>query len=679
MFEYLQNKILPLQVGNQENIAAMRCLLAILLAGIPLTGVAALFLFFYDPGLRLVAVSAGIFLLVQIIALWILRRGLFRSAGFVMSGGLWGMAIFIFAFWNETTSSGFPLLLISLFATQLILGEAAAVANAAASIVLTSIWTFVQYAVLGHLDGSSAGFQMLVHSSLISVAAGLSVLIGRGEHWELLSVRKNQQNSTQVDMLTAEVGHNQVAFQSQVEGQRDEYSGRFEFELPDGEMVWSEETFRILRRDPALGTLAMSDYMELVHPEDRSRVTLAIEQAVTQQQPFVCIYRILAGDNEIRRVHSQGEPELDAAGNVVRIVGAIQEVTEYFQQDRKLPESELRYQGLFENSPISLWEVDYSKIRQHLNGLDSGNADELYLYFVDHPEDVERCFSMINILVVNQATVELLEAEDKEQVYHGVDKVLTDTILSMFHQQLVSLIHSGRNFQGEATLKTFQGNEKHVTIRVSVAPGHEEQWDKIFISLLDISGRKKLEAQLQGFLAEMVRQSRTDSLTGLLNRRAMLEYAGAELNRIQRNGGYYSIMLIDLDYLKDVNDQHGHQAGNEALRLLAQTLQEEKRAYDWAGRWGGDEFILVLPDIELQKAYQIAQRLLVRFKEKNLLVGSGEKVNLTTSIGIAGKLIQTDEVLDLNVLLREADQALYQAKQLGRNQVCRYDKLPAKK
>ncbi|MBW8012713.1 MAG: diguanylate cyclase [Chloroflexi bacterium] len=176
----------------------------------------------------------------------------------------------------------------------------------------------------------------------------------------------------------------------------------------------------------------------------------------------------------------------------------------------------------------------------------------------------------------------------------------------------------------------------------------------------DITERKKLEKELNDLLAEMERQAMTDHLTGLLNRRALTEHANAELNRANREKKPLCILLLDIDSLKSINDHYGHLSGDQAIKLLAENLKKWKRQYDWVGRWGGDEFMVVLPGVDVKDAEMIAKRLFSRIGELDFEYNS-EIIKIQISIGVTG-LDKEDDNDTFDKLLSRADQALYISK-----------------
>lgn len=168
-------------------------------------------------------------------------------------------------------------------------------------------------------------------------------------------------------------------------------------------------------------------------------------------------------------------------------------------------------------------------------------------------------------------------------------------------------------------------------------------------------------------------QANRDSLTGLFNRRYLEGTLERELARCKREAVPLSMLMIDIDHFKSVNDSHGHQAGDEVLRVFSLLLLENARAEDIVCRYGGEEFLLVLPKMPLDIARDRAAQLLKLFQEQ--VVSFGDlRLQTTISMGIAATPEHADTA---DELIRCADDALYQAKRTGRNRVMVFDATPA--
>jgi diguanylate cyclase (GGDEF)-like protein len=172
---------------------------------------------------------------------------------------------------------------------------------------------------------------------------------------------------------------------------------------------------------------------------------------------------------------------------------------------------------------------------------------------------------------------------------------------------------------------------------------------------------------------EMERRAKTDPLTGLANRRAMEEALARETDRCRRYGTRLAVAMIDVDHLKTINDRFGHEAGDDVLRNLAATIDETIRSVDVPGRWtGGDEFLILLPDTSALQAARLAQRLLDSLRQ-HPVTRDRQQVPSSLSIGVA-EFVKADTV---ESLIRRVDQALYAAKQGGRDQVSQAPDPPA--
>ncbi len=164
----------------------------------------------------------------------------------------------------------------------------------------------------------------------------------------------------------------------------------------------------------------------------------------------------------------------------------------------------------------------------------------------------------------------------------------------------------------------------------------------------------------------------TDPLTGVNNRRYVERRLLEEIGRSQRHGYPLSCMYIDIDRFKQINDRIGHQAGDEVLRDVAGRIKAELRLSDALGRFGGEEFVVLLIDAQADDAVNVAERIRRSVGEQPILLGSGEQLPVTVSIGVASlESARENEPIEktLQKFLARADQALYQAKNGGRNRV----------
>jgi diguanylate cyclase (GGDEF)-like protein/PAS domain S-box-containing protein len=193
--------------------------------------------------------------------------------------------------------------------------------------------------------------------------------------------------------------------------------------------------------------------------------------------------------------------------------------------------------------------------------------------------------------------------------------------------------------------------------------GHRTNIDSLFYLVCigtDITERRALEQELK-------HQATVDSLTGLSNRRHFLELAEQELARARRYDKLLSVLMLDLDEFKAINDTHGHQTGDNVLHKVGEVCRKTLREVDIVGRIGGEEFAILLPEIDAKHAMEVAERLRQAITHAVIPLEQGGELNFTASIGIT-TLTATETTFDK--LLNLADKALYEAKHTGRNRVC---------
>ena len=178
--------------------------------------------------------------------------------------------------------------------------------------------------------------------------------------------------------------------------------------------------------------------------------------------------------------------------------------------------------------------------------------------------------------------------------------------------------------------------------------------------------RKRHSDFLRNRLEESVEQSITDSLTGLHNRRYLESHLKTLVAQSLESGRALSVMIADIDFFKKVNDTFGHDGGDAVLREFSQRLRRNTRGIDLAGRLGGEEFLIIMPDTDLDRAYQVAERLRACVAADEFEVGNQTRHRVTTSCGIA-TLERADDTPE--TLFKRADNALYNAKRSGRNRV----------
>jgi diguanylate cyclase (GGDEF)-like protein len=181
---------------------------------------------------------------------------------------------------------------------------------------------------------------------------------------------------------------------------------------------------------------------------------------------------------------------------------------------------------------------------------------------------------------------------------------------------------------------------------------------------MEVEAFEKLNVENQKLLSRREKEARIDKLTGLSNRASVEKEAHKALRRVRASGGYLSIMFCDMDRLKAINDELGHDAGDRVLRQAGVAMRRSLRQQDLVGRYGGDEFVVVLPNLTRETAFERADHLIASFGQINEILPEDLPIGL--SVGIATYPFDAD---DYPTLVKLADQAMYLAKRDGGNRV----------
>ena len=190
------------------------------------------------------------------------------------------------------------------------------------------------------------------------------------------------------------------------------------------------------------------------------------------------------------------------------------DISARIRAEEDLKRSELRYRALFEDSPISLWEEDFSRLKRHFEQLKKDGIQTFARYFADHPEEIARCVRMIRIVDVNRSTLALYEATSKEELLSNIHRILPQTAQDVLQLELVAMAQEGR-FEIECINRTLKGNNRHLLIKSSIPPGYEDNWEKVFISVYDLTERIEAEKERKA-LGRQLRQAQKMEAVGTL-------------------------------------------------------------------------------------------------------------------------------------------------------------------
>ncbi len=413
--------------------------------------------------------------------------------------------------------------------------------------------------------------------------------------------------------------------------------GSWELDFVSGQLRWSDETCHIFGIAPG-SSLDYQGYLDFVHPDDQERLDQAWLAALDGEN-YDIQHRIQV-QGVIKTVHQRAEFEFDSQGDALRGVGTFHDITYRKQAEEALLQSEQRYRSL---------------VTALSEGVVLRNADGRI-----------EAFNPAARHIMGDA---LLLLQQHGPGYEGV-KFYSESgeLLDLADDPSMITLATGKPCRG-VIVGLDQADGESVWLSINTEPlcdpGQQKPY-AVVISFQDISHRRQIERELHQLAT-------TDVLTGLLNRRASTQAIEQELALCRRLPSHQSaLLLMDIDHFKSVNDRYGHAAGDQALVHLSDLIRSTRREIDMAGRWGGEEFVMLLPGTTIEGAAAYAERLRQQLAELPIEYQDAV-IKMTVSIGLV--LLDPQEG-QFELALVRADKAMYHAKSSGRNRVVLGSEVP---
>lgn len=404
---------------------------------------------------------------------------------------------------------------------------------------------------------------------------------------------------------------------SLAEAQRLSHTGSWSLDLNNKTVEWSDELYCIFELEPKSIQLSSEYLLTFIHPDDRDIADPNL-QLTYKNGMFDGIYRLCFDSGKIKYVHEHRELLRDYKGVPIAVQGVIQDVTA-----QKKAEEELHlYANVFHNSGDSIIITDKEN----------------------------------KIIAVNNAFNETT-GYTLDELKGKNPKVLSDgSTPSHVYKNMWLGLNSKGFWQGEMNDRKKNGETYPKWMSISVSYSNTGEVLHYIASFADISERKADQERIH-YLAHH------DALTGLINRFSLEERLLQAISVAHRNQDKLALMFIDMDRFKNVNDTMGHPAGDALLVEVAQRLKRCVRESDIVARIGGDEFIIVLTDIEDSLSAAPIARLIVELLGEPYIINN-QKVFSSPSIGVS---IFPSDGTSVDSLMKNADSAMYHAKELGRN------------
>ena len=261
-----------------------------------------------------------------------------------------------------------------------------------------------------------------------------------------------------------------------------------------------------------------------------------------------------------------------------------------------------KYKSIFDHSPVAILVMDYSPLVQLGRQLQSQTVTNIRQFLGEHSNVVKKTFRSTTLIEANQAALDLFKVKNKSELLLEIFNIFTTQAVDVLIEQYVALLGQEFDFSGEFSLRIKQSRSRDIFLKIAVTNNQRKTFQRVIMTLQDITTWKEMERQLR-------RRAQLDGLTKLLNHNTIMQRLEEELIRAKRYGLSMSCMMIDLDHFKIINDKFGHQRGDQVLKRVATLIKNCMRKVDLVGRYGGDEFLIILPQTKAENARYAAMRI----------------------------------------------------------------------
>ncbi len=394
----------------------------------------------------------------------------------------------------------------------------------------------------------------------------------------------------------------------------------------------SPSIFRIFGYTPE--EFVETSVYEYIHPEDIDATKKVYSDLNGKEANSTHIFRMRRKDGKYIWVETSVRVIKNDDGSIKELVCVTRDISMRKEIEQELRISSARFKAIFDNAGTGI------VLRDIKGGLI--DANQAFLDMID--------YSMEEISQLSK----IVYPDDYGKV-----------------QELLNNLATGKCSSDTSEVRYLDKNQQvmYAEVTSTLIPGTEHTPTSIIRVVNNITERKMVEEELRQAKLDADKLASTDFLTGILNRRAFAVRFDEEFQRAVREKSPISLILADIDYFKEVNDIHGHQVGDLVLQKFTKCLTNVCRPYDFIGRQGGEEFIICLPNTGYEQGKKIAERIRRAVEELSInLLYLKEPIKVTASFGLASSVPDENESTD--TLIIQADEAMYKAKEAGRNKVC---------
>lgn len=271
--------------------------------------------------------------------------------------------------------------------------------------------------------------------------------------------------------------------------------------------------------------------------------------------------------------------------------------------------------------------------------------------------------------VVNPAYCEIYGYEQEELIGEHFSIVATEENKEELIQLYEDFMQEGKELEEEWQVKRKDGTKVEILANAIRVEGVDGELKKITF-VIDITERKELERKINKKNEMLKNKAMRDSLTDLYNHGEIIKRLDEEISRSEREDLPVTIMILDIDNFTRINNEYGHVQGDKILKKISHIFLQNTREMDICGRYGGDEFLIIFPNTELEIGSQIANRIKEKIEDKDMLE---EEVTISSGVSALKEEQNREE------LIQKADELLYEAKELGKNKICSKQKCPLEK